>query len=78
MLDDGQIKAREEDVVISTEGGHGDDEEAVVLAGIAADNTRTRISALTIRADVFSLCGLIEISHQPSVELEVTHARFRL
>ena len=65
-------------MVISTEGGDGDDQEAVVLARIAADNTRARISALTIRSDVFSLCRLIEISHQPSVELEVTHARFRL
>jgi len=77
MLHDRQIKAGEQYVVVLTEFGDGDDEDAVVLACVTAYDAGAAIGALAVGTYVLPLGGLIEVGHESAVELEVTHAKCR-
>ena len=74
VLHDRQVEAGEQYVIIGAECRDRDDEHTMVFAGIAADDTGATVGTLSIRADVLSLCGLIQVSHQSAVKLEVTHS----
>ena len=77
MLHDRQIEAGEQYVVVLTEFGDGDDEDAVVLACVTAYDAGAAIGALAVGTYVLPLGGLIEVGHESAVELEVTHAKCR-
>ena len=77
MLYDRQIEAGEQYVVVLTEFGDGDDEDAVVLACVTAYDAGAAIGALAVGTYVLPLGGLIEVGHESAVELEVTHAKCR-
>ena len=61
-------------MVVGTKGRDRYDEYTMILAGVTADDAGAAVGALPIGSDVLSLGGLIEIRHEASVKLEVTHA----
>ena len=61
-------------MVVGTKGRDRYDEYTMILAGVTADDAGAAVGALPIGSDVLSLGGLIEVRHEASVKLEVTHA----
>ena len=61
-------------MVVGTKGRDRYDEHTMILAGVTADDAGAAVGALPIGSDVLSLGGLIEVRHEASVKLEVTHA----
>ena len=61
-------------MVVGTKGRDRYDEHTMIFAGITAYDAGATVGTLSIGADVFALGGLIEVRHEATVKLEVTHA----
>ena len=61
-------------MVIGAQRGDWYDKHTMIFACVTADDAGAAVGALPIGSDVLSLGGLIEVRHEASVKLEVTHA----
>ena len=72
------VERRQQHMVVVVELGHWDDQQPVLLARVAAHNSRTMISTRLISAQYLLVKRLLQINHQVLVKFQIAHYELML